>query len=34
MQGAGRIREALEEALGTELGGTSPDGRLRLETAD
>ncbi len=34
MQGGGRIREALEEALGTELGGTSPDGRLRLETAD
>jgi NADH:ubiquinone oxidoreductase subunit E len=34
VRGAGRIRAALEEALGTELNGTSPDGRVRLEAAD
>ncbi|MBA2254154.1 MAG: NAD(P)H-dependent oxidoreductase subunit E [Chloroflexi bacterium] len=34
VQGAGRIREALEEALRTELGGTSPDGRVRLDGID
>jgi NADH-quinone oxidoreductase subunit E len=34
MKGGGRLREALEDALGTALGGTSPDGSVRLESAD
>lgn len=32
--GAGRIRQALEEALHTELGGTSPEGAVRLVGVD
>jgi formate dehydrogenase subunit gamma len=34
MAGGGRIRDALETALATELGGTSPDGRVRLVAVD
>ncbi len=34
LRGAGRIRDTLEEALGTEIGGVSPDGRVRLVAAD
>ena len=34
MAGGGRIRDALETALATELGGTSPDGRVRLLAVD
>ena len=30
MLGGGRVREALEEALGAEVGGVSPDGTVRL----
>ncbi|CAN5634354.1 hypothetical protein BH23CHL6_BH23CHL6_03950 [soil metagenome] len=30
MLGAGRVRQALEEALATEVGGVSPDGAVRL----
>ncbi|HET7676322.1 MAG TPA: NAD(P)H-dependent oxidoreductase subunit E [Candidatus Limnocylindrales bacterium] len=34
MRGAGRIVAALEEALGTSVGGVSPDGVARLAPAD
>jgi len=34
MQGAGRLREALVEALGTDIPGTSPDGAVRVEFTD
>src|SRR5215212_2797037 len=30
MLGAGRIRDALEDALGTDVGGVSPEGAVRL----
>ena len=33
-KGGGRIRTALEAALSTQLGGTSPDGRVRLDGVD
>ena len=32
--GAGRIRDALVEALGTDLGGVSPDGVVRFVAAN
>ena len=32
--GAGRVLAALQEALATQLGGVSPDGRVRLTTID
>ncbi len=34
LMGGGRIRDALEDALGTELGGVSPDGAVRLAADD
>ncbi|HEV8516486.1 MAG TPA: NAD(P)H-dependent oxidoreductase subunit E [Candidatus Limnocylindrales bacterium] len=34
MRGAGRIEEALIDALGTGLGGTSPDGAVRFASID
>ncbi len=34
MLGGGRVREALEDALGTEVGGVSPDGMVRLVGID
>jgi NADH-quinone oxidoreductase subunit E len=34
MLGSGRFREALEDALGTEFPGVSPDGSVRLEAVD
>jgi len=32
--GSGRVAAALQAALATEIGGISPDGRVRLSTAD
>jgi NADH:ubiquinone oxidoreductase subunit E len=32
--GAGRVLAAFREALGTDVGGVSPDGAVRLETTD
>lgn len=34
MRGGGRIHESLEAALGTGVGGVSPDGAVRFEAAD
>jgi NADH:ubiquinone oxidoreductase subunit E len=34
MRGGGRVIDALELALGTPIGGTTPDGHVRLEAVD
>jgi NADH:ubiquinone oxidoreductase subunit E len=34
MRGGGRLRDALVEALGTDVGGVSPDGRVRFVAAE